>query len=575
MELKKIIAQLVALYSRLTRNQKIVVASSIAIVIGFIVFLVVYNAKREEDVGYKVLFDRLSGKDSSLIVEQLEQDKIPYKIGPNGTIEVPEEIVYKQRIKIAGMGLPKDSRVGFELFDKQEFGATDFDQQVKYLRALEGELSRTIESLSPIEKAKVHIALPKDSLFVSKQTPPTASVSLELKDQMRLNRRQVLGIKNLVSSSVAKLLTENVTVIDSDGEPLGDDDEYIASSEEAKVQLRYKARYEKAYEAKIVEVLAPFIGGAHRVVAKVTIDFDFSKKEQTKETFDPENVVRSEETLEEKREGHKPKEIGGVPGAVSNIGPVEGIDNQNLGEKYSKNQVATNYEISKTVSSVKGEFATIKRVTAAVVVDGKYENKRDEDGSILDEMQYISLDQTQLNAIESLVNQAIGVNAERGDEVSVTNFQFEQGRQEMQPLSAYEKLEQELEKYMGPAGPILKYLLVAIILFLLYKKVIVPFSERMLEVTAEDEDGEKPMLNLEDEEDEDLIEKVQAMRKKVEDQLGIAEGFDEDELKYEVLLEKVRAVTEDKPEEIAVLFESLISEETGLVDPNAQQKENS
>ncbi|MDH5465191.1 MAG: flagellar basal-body MS-ring/collar protein FliF, partial [Thiovulaceae bacterium] len=374
------------------------------------------------------------------------------------------------------------------------------------------------------------------------------------------------GIKHLIAASVPKMAVENVTVVDADGVPLGEGDEFTESSEHAKAQMIYKKRLENTYETKIVKVLAPFIGSEARVVAKVTIEFDFSQKSTVEEYYDPENVVRSEQITEEKREGFKPKEIGGVPGAVSNIGPVEGINGQQTTEKYSKNQNSTNYEISKKTSNTKGEFATLKRITAAVVVDGKYQNKVDADGNPSSELEYVALDPTQLDAISNLVKQSIGIDPKRGDEITVSNFAFKSTEDLLAAPAGYDSFIAKIEKYVGPISPILKYLFVAILLFLFYKKVIVPFAERMLEIEDEDEDDRKPLLEVDEEEEEDLVSKVQEMRKKVEDQLGINENFNEDALKHDVLLEKMKAIVEEKPEEVGNLLEILISEEKNAIE---------
>jgi flagellar M-ring protein FliF len=562
MDLKTLVAQLVSLFDGLEKQQRIIIGVTLGVVIAFLVFIMVYTAKPSGEDGYKVLFENLSGKDASAVIEHLKTEQIEYRVRKNNTIEIPSDIVYEQRIKIAGMGLPKESKVGFELFDVQEFGATAFDQQVKYLRALEGELARTIEGLDPIASAKVHIALPKESLFVTKGTPPTASVVLNFQPNRVLSRKQVFGIKNLVASSVTKLEAMNVTVVNSEGEALGDDDEATKSDERAAMQLRYKRKLEREYETKVVSVVAPLLGSRERVVAKVTIDFDFSQKSSTEEQFDPENVVRSEQTLEEKREGMKPKEIGGVPGAVSNIGPVEGLQSGNNSELYEKNSVATNYEISKKVSQTVGEFAVIKRVSTAVVVDGIYRKKMDENGNELDEYQYVALDQTQMDSLTNVIRRSVGFNQERGDDVAVTNFQFKTTSMTHTKLTPYEHAIEQARYFLGPIEPLLKYLIVGIILFVLYKTVIMPFAAKMLEVHKEEEDEERrPLIDIDEEEEEDLVAKVQEMRKKVEDQLGVGEGYNEEELKHDVLVEKIRSMIEEKPADIAAVLGSLISED--------------
>jgi len=566
MDFKALFSQLVIVFGKLTQAQKTIIGAAVAGIIGFLIFLVVYTSDSgaSEDKGYQVLFESLTPQDAAQVVQQLEKDKIPYKIPRDNVIEVPKEVVYKERITIASMGIPKEGHVGFELFDKQEFGATNFDQEVKFRRALEGELARSIDSLSPVEKSSVSLALPKETLFVSEEVPPSASVMVQLYEDRKLTPKQIRGIKKLVAAAVPKLKVENVTLINSEGESLGDSDSEAMMGEFSQMQQQYKTKEEKKQEEKIINVLAPFIGGKERVVAKVTIEYDFSEQSSTSEKYDPENVVRSEQTSEEKRDGASPATVGGVPGAVSNIGPsdVNGSSGTSgSGEKYEKTTGTTNFEISKTVSTTKMEFARIKRITAAVVVDGKYEAKKAENGDVGDEMAYVALDQTQLDAITSLTKQSIGIDDARGDLVTVRNFEFQATKGNMGSKDAVSKTSAFFATYIAPFMPVLKYILVAIILFIVYKKVILPFADRMLEFTREEEEFEKPILEISDDEDEDLIEKVQQMRKKVENQLGLGDGFNEDELKYDVLLEKIREIAEDRPDEIASLIQALINEE--------------
>ncbi|NWF66884.1 MAG: flagellar M-ring protein FliF [Campylobacterales bacterium] len=567
MDFKALFQQLTLIIQKLNKKQKIIILASLVSVVAFIAFLIVYNNNQKVvDDGYKVLFDNLSPKDAALIVQNLEQNKIPYKLPKDSTILVPEEQVYKQRINIASLGIPKDSRVGFELFDKQEFGATDFDQNVKFLRALEGELSKTIESLTPIEKAVVHIAIPKESVFVAKDIPPSASVAVTLKKNMILTHGQVKGVKNLVSASIAKMTPENVKIVDENGEPLDEKDEYVQTKELAKAQLRYKNELEKLYEEKIVNILAPFIGGVDSVVAKVSIEFDFSQKDSTEESFAPDNIVRSEQIEEEKREGYrKDKQIGGVPGAVSNIGPVEGLEDDTFREKYQKNKNTVNYEISKVVSSVKGEFAKVKRVSAAVVCDGKYVENIAENG--VKTVEYKSLDATELESISNIVKRTVGFNVDRNDEVTVSNFQFHPERTSTKELAGLDKFANDLK--MGqyePFMPLIRYLIAGIILFIFYKKVIVPFAERMMELKVEDEDEQPKLLELDEGQEEDALEKFKDMKKRVEEQLGIQGNFDEEQVKYEVLLEKLKNLVEEHPEEISSLLQALVKDEEGNID---------
>ena len=570
MDFKKLFSQLVVLYEKLSKQQKIIIATAVIGIVAFLIFLVVFTATKEKTSKYEVLFDSLSSSDAAKVVAQLEKDGITYKLEADNVIKVPKNVVYKERINIASLGIPKNSGVGFELFDKQEFGATSFDQKIKHLRALEGELSRTINALSPIDRATVSLALPKESLFVSKQIAPTASVMIEIVEGRNLSSKQIRGIKNLVAAAVPQLISSNVMLVSSDGNTLGDEDEMAQMGELSAVQQRYKLKEEKKRQQKILSVISPFVGGEDKVVAQVTIEFDFSIKNSTSESFDPENVVRSEQVSEEKREGSTPQQVGGVPGTVSNIGPVEGLADNKTTEKYEKNTGTTNYEIGKTVSTTKSQFARIKRITAAVVVDGKYKEKIDENGEVTGDIDYVALSETDLNALSSLVSRSIGINEERGDQISVQNLQFE--RLSTEPgVDGVTQGKLFIATYLAPFSGLFKYIFVLILLLILYKKVISPFADKMLEVSREDEELESPILDIEDDEEEDLVEKVQAMRKKVEDQLGVGENFNEDELKYEVILDKVRDMADTAPEDIASLLQALLSEEAE-VSPIASKR---
>jgi flagellar M-ring protein FliF len=561
MDFKVLFSQLVVLYDKLSKQQKLIIATAVIGIVAFLIFMVIYTAEKNSNSEYKVLFDSLNSSDAAKVVEQLEKDEIPYELSENNLIKVPKNVVYKQRMAMASLGIPKESDVGFELFDKQEFGATSFDQNVKYLRALEGELSRTINALAPIESASVSLALPKDSLFVSKVVDPTASVMVHLVEGKTLSAKQIRGIKNLVAASVPKLTATNVMLIDGDGETLGDENEMAQMGELSVVQQRYKTKEEKKRQNKIIDVMSPFVGGDEKVVAQVTIEFDFSIQNSTSETFDPENVVRSEQISEEKREGGSPEQVGGVPGAVSNIGPVQGLKSNQTSEKYEKNTGTTNYEIGKTVSTTKSQFARIKRITAAVIVDGKYKAKLSEDGTPSGEMEYTPLDETDLQALNSLASQSIGIDENRGDQISVKNLQFKREATDVGKDGVSQAMVFS-ETYLAPFSGLFKYIFVLLLLLIVYKKVISPFAQRMLEISKEEDEIAKPILEIDDDEEDDLVEKVQAMRKKVESQLGVGEGFNEDELKHDVLLEKVRNMAEDTPEEVASLLQALLSEES-------------
>ncbi|TPI04717.1 flagellar basal body M-ring protein FliF [Helicobacter pylori] len=559
MDLKVLLQRIVDFFIKLNKKQKIALIAAGVLITALLVFLLLYPFKEKDYAqgGYGVLFERLDSSDNALILQHLQQNQIPYKILKDDTILIPKDKVYEERITLASQGIPKTSKVGFEIFDTKDFGATDFDQNIKLIRAIEGELSRTIESLNPILKANVHIAIPKDSVFVAKEVPPSASVMLKLKPDMKLSPTQILGIKNLIAAAVPKLTTENVKIVNENGESIGEGDILENSKELALEQLRYKQNFENILENKIVNILAPIVGGKNKVVARVNAEFDFSQKKSTKETFDPNNVVRSEQNLEEKKEGVPKKQVGGVPGVVSNIGPVQGLKDNKEPEKYEKSQNTTNYEVGKTISEIKGEFGTLVRLNAAVVVDGKYKIALKDGANTLE---YEPLSDESLQKINALVKQAIGYNQNRGDDVAVSNFEFNPMAPMLDNATLSEKIMHKTQKVLGSFTPLIKYVLVFIVLFIFYKKVIVPFSERMLEVVP-DEDKEVKSMFEEMDEEEDELNKLGDLRKKVEDQLGLNATFSEEEVRYEIVLEKIRGTLKERPDEIAMLFKLLIKDE--------------
>lgn len=560
---KELFGQLSTIFLNLTKRQKIVAISSVVAVVALIVFLLLFTraprSQSEEFAGYSVLFANVEPSASAQIIAQLEMDGVKYKLADENTILVPNKDVYRERIAVASLGIVQASKTkpGFELFDTNSFGATEGEQRIKFQRAIQGELSKTIESLEPIERASVYIAFPKESVFTERQTPPTASVVVKLKNGSLLDYGQIDGIKRIVSGSIPNLSLENVKIVTQDGVAVGEDSVAMQNEQEAariKAQLRYKHEFESNYEAKIIDMIARFVGSRDKVTAKVSIEFDFSQTDKEQEIFDPNSVVRSEQNIEEHKVGRDPKELGGVPGAVSNIGPVQGIEDNKPTQEYDKTVTNTNYEISKQIIKTKPQFATIKRLTAAVVVDGRYENVRDESGELTAKINYIPLNENEVNQIRSLVQQAVGYNQARGDQVTVSNFEFRPNNIST-PLTKFQRFEEE---YIKPLLPVLKYLLVALILFVFYKKVIVPFMNKMLMDTKPQEEAVfEEEIDVE-EEAEDTIERFKAAKKRAEDELGMNDDFNEEDLKYDVLLEKMKGIVAERSDEVASLLQSMV-----------------
>lgn len=403
---------------------------------------------------YRVLFTNLSDRDGGAIIAALSQLNIAHKTGDGGTILVPADQVHEARLKLASQGLPKGSVVGFELMETQKFGLTQFQEQVNYQRALEGELSRSIQALAPVAHARVHLALPKQTGFLRDRQPPTASVLLQLHPGKALDRTQVAGIVHLVSSSVPQLSPKHVSVVDQQGNLLANQREGAAGLDAA--QLDYVATIEVATIKRIEDILEPIVGRGN-VRAQVTADVDFSQVEQTAETFAPNQgaeakaAIRSQSTSESVQPGGAT--AAGIPGALSNqppVPPTAPINGAAAPLNVASAQAAgntrrdavTNYEIDRNVRRTVVASGQIKRLTAAVVVNYRTVAAPAAEGDAAKgtgspATKTEALSEQEMQNINALVREAMGFNAQRGDSVNVVNAAFSQpdlGAPEALPL---------------------------------------------------------------------------------------------------------------------------------------------
>ena len=371
---------------------------------------------------YQVLYSNLSQDDAASIVEELQSRRIPYRVGGGGVVSVPQDKIYETRLQLAGTGLPKGGGVGFEIFDKTGFGVSEFTQKINYLRAIQGELSRTIGWLSEIETARVHIVVPERKIFLDDEDKTSASVVVKLRGGRRLKYNQVQGIVHLVSSSVMGLHPQNVTIVDTEGNMLtkpmdGDGVNALTSS-----QLEYQRGVEKDIERRIKGILEPVVG-IGKVKASASVDIDFKRVEKTEERFDPDSVaVRSEQRNKENFSGAGA--ALGVPGVLSNTskGGAGGSKGSSPSRSNRQNEVI-NYEISKVLSKIVEPSGVIKRMSVAVLVDGRYKDVENPKGEKTKE--YSARSDEEIKKFEGLIKNAIGFVAERGDAVQVVNIPFE------------------------------------------------------------------------------------------------------------------------------------------------------
>lgn len=390
-----------------------------------------------QEPSYRPLFTGLADKDSAQVVDALQKINAPYKVeAATGAILVPAERIYDLRLKLAGQGLPKGTAGGFEMMQEQQgFGTSQFLEVARYQHALEGELARTITALANVQSARVHLALPKQSAFIRAKQEPTASVLVNLYAGRTLEASQVAAIVHLVASSIPNLSAQRVTVIDQQGRLLtgaqGSQENGLSAS-----QLEYTQRLESSYARRIEEILMPIMG-AERVKAQVTVEVDFTVTEQTQEDYHNEKpLVRSEQIKEDKTVSGV--NAIGVPGALSNQPPAEATLAQNTAEApgtaggvatsteskteaapvNSSNHITRNYELNRTISHTRLAAGTVRRISAAVVLDDK--QVVDDEG----EVTRTPLKPEELERITGLVKEAIGFNEKRGDTVNVLNIAF-------------------------------------------------------------------------------------------------------------------------------------------------------
>ena len=359
-------------------------------------------------MNYAPLYTNLSPQDGAAIVKELEAAKVPYSISSGGTvIEVPRGVIYQTRLKLAGKGVPAGSGVGFEIFEKTPFGVSEFTQQVNYLRALQGELSRTINSITAVQSSRVHLAIPSRSNFLGPEEKPSASVVVDLQPGYHLSPDQVQGIVNLVASSVPKLSADKVTVIDSSGRPLKEIVPAVASTEAEKLNV-LKLNYEQEIERRIESMLDPVLGPG-KVVVRANVQLNLQETQMTREEFDPENrVVRSQRTMVDDTDA----KTGGKPGVQANIpgGDASKLVTEN-GSRRSNESVT--YEVGRTTSRISEPRGQIQKISVAVLVDGKYEKDK-----------YSPRSAEEMEVIKGVVKRAVGFDGERGDELEVANVAF-------------------------------------------------------------------------------------------------------------------------------------------------------
>ena len=453
-ELRQRLSALTEKWKGLAPRLRLLLIFGALLVVGAAVF----GATRSREPEMAVLFSRLSADDAARVLERLKQMNLPFRLDAEGTaILVPEDKVHETRLTLAGEGLPSGGGVGFEIFDEQKFGESEFAEQIKYHRALEGELSRTISHLAGVEKARVHLVLPNRSLFVSDEPEARASVALHLKPGWKLSEERVEGIVHLVSSSVRSLRPEQITVVDGEGRSLSGKEK--RRDEAASDVLAYRREIERSKERSLQQFLDDALGPQHALV-RVAADVSMASEERTEEVFNPETVATRSFEIVEERGDNANAAPQGIPGAASNLPGGEAPSSAGSSDKsLTRRSETRNFEVSKTVKRAVEPVGRLERLQVAVVVDGHWKGKGDK-------RRFEARSAQEMARIKALVESAAGVRAERGDRVTVECVAFARVTPPVSPMSRDEMLVSLLKRYWqvaaGVAGALLLLLLLMV-----------------------------------------------------------------------------------------------------------------
>lgn len=436
-----------------------------ALVVGGFIALLMYTNQPD----YQILFSNLDTSDAAKITEKLREERVKYDLKDHGSsIYVPSEQVYQLRLDLATEGLPKSSGVGFEIFDNTSFGTTEFVLKLRYRQALQGELARTIKEFDSISQAKVHIVPAGDSLFAEEDKPAAASVAIRLNKGRKLNQRHLQGITNLVAASVEGLKPENVSIVDMEGGMLsnGYDEDILGSA--GSTQFDQKRRLAEGYEKDILGLLEPVIG-INKVRAKVTVEVDFDSENISEEKYDPDSAVvyREERTKETTSEGNR------LPSGSPDTGEDSASMNvtaSELANKTEKEESSLNYLINKINRQAFDSPGDIIRLSAAVLIDGPYEQGTDEQGNTT--QVFKPRDKKEMSNFEDIVRKAIGYDEQRGDQVIVRNVAFSMEKPDFSDMAA-----EAPEGWMGYVKKGSKPFLNVILIALFFIIAIKPFRK--------------------------------------------------------------------------------------------------
>ena len=539
--IEKVIRNFTEFYQSLDSGKKISLVSVGAFIVIGLLAVILWASKTR----YKALYNDLNKEDSRKVQIFLKENGVSVQTSSDEkTVSVPEDMVEVVRLKMMTSGFTFSGTVGYEVFDKQSFGTTSFVQKVNKQRALEGELVKTIKHLRGVKRARVHLNIPESSPFVSEKKPPTASVVLELGRGVSLTEMEIKGIGSLVASSVEGMRPEAVVILDHRGKKLSDN---IGDSVTANTanKLALQSKLNRKYEAQIEEILSKVVG-AGKVIAKVSVDMDFTESVSTQTSYDDESkAVLSEVKNKQVLQGSRPSPQG-IPGARANLPgetPQPGIPETR--NDVDKELSTRNYNVPTKVTKSKNPTGRVAKISAAVMVDGK-RVPITADG--VTTMKYEPWSDADIANFQAVVASALGISEKRGDQITIKNMEFHQ-----EDLSSVEALMREKEN-RELIKNFIKYTVVGLAISLFFFIVVRPFIQWVTDNTVETVEDFLPKT-LEE------LEKVQANQKLpgLEDALPqIEEKLNPEKIEGNMLREKIVSLVEGNPSKAAQILHEMI-----------------
>jgi flagellar M-ring protein FliF len=544
----KVSGQIKDFLTGLSAGRKMALAVTAVAILLFIVGMIFWASQQNYQ---PITHGNMSAEDSANVMRLLREKKIPFQVDVTGKqVMVPSEYLNDLRLELAMQGMPQSNGTGYELFDKQSFGTTSFVNKLNQKRAMEGELMRSINTIKGVKRSRVHLAMPEKSAFVQDQKKVTASVVLDLESGVQLNEKQIFGISHLISSAVEGLDSANVAILDSFGKELSKNsrDSLISLTSE---QSEYKRKLEEGYQQKIEDVLSKVVGEG-RVKASITADLDFSNVQESQTILDQDGAtVRSSQKIAENMEGSRPV-ASGPAGATSNTpGEQPGVVNPNaVKNNTNKSNEIVNYDIPKTIRTTSRPVGSLKKLSVAVLIDGKTVKTTAADGKVESKNEQWSAEK--IKEFEALVTGSLAIDKKRGDTLEIKNMEF--AREDF--IEAEKLLDASV--FRSYIQQIVLYSVIALVIVLFFFFVVRPYIRWITENTTESVDTFLPQTIEE-------LEKIQksSVLSQLDDVIpDLPDRLDPDKIEGEMIREKISTLIDNNPHKASLILRDWLAQGT-------------